>query len=104
MARVRGLFLLRLVVLFPLLRAFMSSNKVLFFSFSAGEFLDEEMYYIAEALARHEGRSVDDVNKELQEKMEYPKSSGHHKFEAWGSQELADRINAIPKSVYESIS
>jgi hypothetical protein len=68
---------------------------VLFFKFAAGEFLDEEMFYIAARLAKAENRTIADVEAELASKMTYPKGeSANHPFEAWGPQELADRINA----------
>lgn len=70
-------------------------GSVRFFSFAAGEFLDEEMFYIAARLAKAENRTIADVEAELERKMNYPKgSSANHPFEAWGPQELADRINA----------
>lgn len=69
-------------------------GKVKFFAFAAGEFLDEEMYYIVEKLSKHEKRERLDVQKEIQEKLSFPETSGQHPFECWGPKELADRINA----------
>lgn len=69
-------------------------GKVKFFAFAAGEFLDEEMFYVAEALAKAEDKTHEEVEKELIEKLSYPEVKGkQHPFECWGPQELADRIN-----------
>ena len=68
---------------------------VRFFSFAAGEFEDEELFYCAAKLAKLENRTHADVEAEFKQKLLYIKNeSRHHAFETWGPQELADRLNA----------
>lgn len=75
--------------------------NVRLFSFAAGEFLDEEMWYIARLLSIDEKRPFDEVEAELKAKVTYPVNSENrnHPFEAWGPQELVDRINGAKQRV-----
>ena len=73
---------------------------VKYWGFAAGEFEDEEVFYIIERLAKHEGRDRTDVEKEWKKKVEYRTNHENkaHPYEAWGPQELADRINSCPSA------
>lgn len=76
-----------------------TQGLVRFFSFAAGEFEDEELFFTADALAKAEGRTHAEVEAEFKEKLVYVKNvnNRNHPFETWGPQELADRINACDK-------
>jgi hypothetical protein len=67
---------------------------VRFFSFAAGEFEDEELFYCAARIAKAENRTQEDVEREFQEKLRYVRGEGQHPFQTWGPQELADRLNS----------
>lgn len=80
------------------------SDYVRFFSFAAGEFEDEELFYCATRLALGENRKREEVEKEFSEKLRYVKndSEPNHPFETWGPQELADRLNSYKDIEVES--
>jgi hypothetical protein len=72
------------------------SDYVRYFSFAAGEFEEEELFYYAARLAKVENRTHAEVEEEFSNKLRYVKneSNENHPYETWGPQELADRLNA----------
>ena len=71
-------------------------DYVRYWSFAAGEFEDEELFYCAAKLAKLESRSHAEVEQEFASKLRYVRNveNRNHPFETWGPQELADRLNA----------
>ena len=69
------------------------SDWLLYFSFAAGEFADEECFYIVERIVIHEGKTHEQVEQEIKDHWEERKAPGlQHPFQTWGSPELLKRI------------
>lgn len=84
-----------------------SDGYVQFFSFSAGEFLDEEWEEIAQAIASKENKTLEFVLEEMQSESEFRKVIGSpYPYQVYGSQSLAGRINSVVanKTVQESVT
>ena len=72
----------------------MNNDFVHLFSHAAGEFADEECWYLVERIAIHEGKTHQQVSMELKDHWEGRKVPGQHPFQTWGLRELLNRIKA----------